>query len=558
MQDTADCIVVSAFERKRRWRGRSMATVLTSSQKVSTRGFAARVSSSRILLICRTVAPLILIAAAFHFRRQLVDFIQGLSGLEFVFTVVHVYSSLGARLIVGGVAFAALAAVGVLSFRFLPKRTRIAVFTVVCATIVGAVLWYMGRGLRTGIVCGLLSGCLVAANALSRVRWNALVADPPYARLLNILFWFGVGAEMLLPRAYLAWIERGRGGTREHSAVTRILPSAGLSAVALAAFAPFPALMYLGQILFMSPAATIVFGPEYAVFSKYDVSDIARNPANGDVFLCGNGQKSPKVLRGGNGPAIDTKISVGGNEFCELGGPRALVAVDNGSTDILLDIDPDTLNVRSRMPLPRMPYGEIFLAVQPKHNLVAVASEDEGGKGGGPAVRIVDLQRMKVIREINAEVGFLIADPTRPVIYANHFAKDIGVRAWDMRTGQLLATSNRFGRSDRMVFDAARNEVLATVPESGVIWRLDATTLLDKAPIHTVFGARGLAVDPARDLLLVSSFITNGLDVIDIKTGKSLRRYRLGPWLRDVLIVGDGGVAFVASRYGLYKVNYLR
>lgn len=109
-----------------------------------------------------------------------------------------------------------------------------------------------------------------------------------------------------------------------------------------------------------------------------------------------------------------------------------------------------------------------------------------------------------------------------------------------------------------MVFDAARNEVLATVPESGVIWRLDATTLLDKAPIHTVFGARGLAVDPARDLLLVSSFITNELDVIDIKTGKSLRRYRLGPWLRDVLIVGDGGVAFVASRYGLYKVNYLR
>ena len=109
-----------------------------------------------------------------------------------------------------------------------------------------------------------------------------------------------------------------------------------------------------------------------------------------------------------------------------------------------------------------------------------------------------------------------------------------------------------------MVFDAARNEVLATVPESGEIWRLDATTLKDKAPIRTVFGARGLAVDPARDLLLVASFLTNELDVIDLKTGKSLRRYRLGPWLRDVLIVGDEGVALVASRYGLYKLNYLR
>ena len=535
-----------------------MATVLTSSQEVSTRGFAARASSSRILLICRIVAPVILAAAAFRFRQEIVDFIQGLSGLEFVFTVVHVYSTLGVRLIVAGVAFAAFAAVGVLSFRFLPKRTRIAIFAIVCAAIVGAGLWYLGRGPKTGVTCGLLSGCLVAANALSGERWNAIVVQPRYGRLLSAFFWLGIGAELLLPRAYLAWIERGRRGVREHSGVTRVLPSAGLSAVAFAAFAPFPALMSLGQTLFMSPAATIVFGPEYAVFSKYDVSDIARNPANGDVFLCGNGQKSPKVLRGGSRPAIDTKIWTGGNEFCELGGPRALVTVDNGSTDILLVIDPDTLNVRSRMPLPRMPYGEIFLAVQPRLNLVALASEDEGGRGGGPAVRIVDLQRMKVIREISAEVGFLIADPARPVIYTNHFAKDIGVRAWDMRTGHLLAISNRFGRSDRMVFDAARNEVLATVPESGVIWRLDATTLKDKAPIHTVFGARGLAVDPARELLLVSSFLTNQLDVIDMKTGKSLRRYRLGPWLRDVLIVGDEGVAFVGSRYGLYKVNYLR
>lgn len=535
-----------------------MATLLKSARGNSARSSAARGSSSRILLIARVIAPLLLIAGAFHFRREIVDFIQGLSGLEFVFTVVHVYSTLGVRLILAGVAFAAFVVIGVLSFSFLPKRTRIAVFALICAITVAVGLWYMGRGLKAGVACGLLSGCLVGANALSRARWNALVVHPRYGQLLSALFWFGVGSELLLPRGYLAWIERGRGGTREHSAVTRILPSAALAAGAFAAFAPFPVLMQLGQSMFMSPAATIVFGPQYEVYSQYDVSSFARNPANGDVFLCGDSQDSPKVLRRGFGPAIDTKISNGGNEYCEIAGPRDFVTVDNGSTDDLLVIDPDTLKIRSRLPFAHMPHGEVFLAAQPKLGLVAVASEDEGGAGGGPAVRIVDLKQMKVIREIDAEVGYLIADPARPVIYTNHFAMNIGVRAWDMRTGQLLATSNRFGRSDRMAFDAARNEVLATVPESGEIWRLDATTLKDKAPIHTVFGARGLAVDPARDLLLVASFLTNELDVIDLKTGKSLRRYRLGPWLRDVMVVSDQGIAYVASRYGVYKVNYLR
>ena len=57
-----------------------------------------------------------------------------------------------------------------------------------------------------------------------------------------------------------------------------------------------------------------------------------------------------------------------------------------------------------------------------------------------------------------------------------------------------------------MAFDLARNELLATVPETGQIWRMDAATLKEKSPIDTVFGARGLAVDPDRDLLLVSSF----------------------------------------------------
>ena len=109
-----------------------------------------------------------------------------------------------------------------------------------------------------------------------------------------------------------------------------------------------------------------------------------------------------------------------------------------------------------------------------------------------------------------------------------------------------------------MAFDAARDEILATSVESGQIWRLDAATLKPRPPIDTVFGARGLAIDAPRDLLLVSSFLTNEVDVIDLKTGRSLRRYRLGPWMRDILVISDEGIAYVGSRYGVYRLHYLR
>jgi hypothetical protein len=534
--------------------GRSTAT----QPQKAARQSGTRVLSARILLVARVLAPLAIAACAILFRQQIVNLIDRLSGLGFVFTFVHLYSTASARAIIGALAFAVFAAIGAATYQFAPRRTRAAIFAGISAILLALFLWYSGRSLKTGLMVGILSGCLVAANAISSERWSALLASRRYGRLLNLLFWICIGIEFLLPRAYLAWIGRDRDRTGEVSPILmRVLPSAALAAAALAVSAPHPMLMRLGQTMFMSPAAEFVFGPDYQVYSGYDVSDLALDPATGDIVLCGQEQRSPKVLRKGADAAADTGIYNAGNEYCEFAGPQALVTADKESNELLV-IDPKSLRVRGRLHLDRLPHGEIFLAAFPGLNLVAAASENEEGLGGGPGIRIIDLNRMKVIREIDAEIGNLIADPRRPVIYTNHFARNIGVRAWEIRTGRLLATSSRFGRSDRMAFDAARNELLATVPETGQVWRLDADTLKDKAPIETVFGVRGIAIDPGRDLLLAASFLTNDLDVIDLKTGRSLRRYRLGAWMRTVLIPGNDGIAYVASRYGVYRLNYLR
>lgn len=522
-----------------------------------TRSF---VTALRVLLVLRLAGLLALLGGVYFFRSAAIDLLESIFGLGFMNSVVYVFSTLSARLILYCGAFALFAIFGFCALRYAPRRYCSLVFACLAAVAVAFVLWRL-RSLKAALGVGVLTWCLVAANALSRTGWNAVMAHPILGPLINGGFWAGVGVEALLPRPFLIWSEQVAHRPFKTDPPTangsRVLPAAALAAGALALFMPYPLLMTLGQTLFMSPQAKIVFGPHYDFWSEYDVSDIARNPKTGDLFLCGDNQDSPKLLRKNAKAAIDIGVSNAGNQFCEFWNERQLFMTVNDDTKDLQLIDPADFHLVGGLHFDRMPPGEIFLASYPKENLLAVASEDAGGVGGGPAIRVVDLDRLKVVREIDAEVGYIIADPSRPVIYINHFAMDVGVRAYDMRTGELLAHSVKFGRSDRMKFDAKRDEVLATAPSSGEIWRFDAKTLEAKPPIKTVFGARGLAIDPERDLLLVSSFLTNEVDVIDLKTGRSLRRYRLGPWLRDIDVVSGEGVAYVASRYGLYRLDYL-
>jgi hypothetical protein len=78
-----------------------------------------------------------------------------------------------------------------------------------------------------------------------------------------------------------------------------------------------------------------------------------------------------------------------------------------------------------------------------------------------------------------------------------------------------------------------------------------------KGTIDTVFGARTLAVDPERNLLLTGSLVTNMLDVVDLATHKRLIQYYVGPWLRSICVDAKAGVAYVSSIDGLYRVNYM-
>ena len=512
------------------------------------------------LLSLRLIAPLLILVLAYLLRAPILDLVDRFFGLQFMFTVVHVLSTLSVRILFFAGGFAFFTALWFALSPLTNDRIRIIVYAATIAIIVASTLIIL-RTVKVGLLAGVLTFVLVGINSIASRDWDYFVESKIVGPIIRLGLWLGIGTEAIIPRPFTIWTAQ-KLNARHH--IKPILngwlipvPGAAIASGIATLLLPYSIYMQVGEALFMSPEVTIMTGSQYNEWSPHDVSDIARDPATEDLFICGDGLLAPKVLRRGKAPAVSSDIFNGGNEFCEFSASRNLFLTVRRDDAKLLAIDPKKLQINSELTLENLPAGEILMALQDKLGLVAIVSENIYRTNEGADIRIVDLDRLATITEIDDDAGYVIAHSNAPVIYINHFGMDIGIRAYDMVTGKLLATSQVFGRSDRMVFDELRNEVLATAPETGEIRRFDAETLKEKEPIKTVFGARGLAIDPTRDLLLVSSFLTNKLDVIDLETGRRLRTYRLGPWLRDVRVAPDKGIAYVASRYALYEVNYL-
>jgi len=510
------------------------------------------------LVTLRLLAPAIVLALCLVFRNRLLELLDRTIGHTFVFTFVQHYSTLSVRiLILLAIALVLLAAWFGVIRRFDARFRALAFGFVGAGLAVLVLLWF--RSWAVAVAAAALVLAVLLLNSIERARIEGLLNTAVLGPLIRAGLWVGIGVEALVPRPYLLWLFGSRDTTGQGGKPVTwgILAGALIASAIVAALIPYPALMRIGERLFLSPHAEIVFGPQYFIRSEYDVSDIAIDAANDRAFLCGDAQRTAKLHALSSGQTTDSGIDVGGNEFCEFDPIRRLFLSVDGPRHEFIAVSADTLTETARIALPDLPPGEILLSVQPETGYFVAASENEGGTGTGADIRVIGLERMEVITEIDADAGYVITHPDQPVLYINHFAKDLGVRSYDMRSGEKLGGSVLFGRSDRMAFDTRRNHVLATAPVTGKIFRFDARDLSALDPINTVFGARGLAVDHGRDLLLVSSFLTNMVDVIDLSTGKSLRRYRLGSWMRDIRVIGDSGVALVASRYALYRLNYL-
>ena len=87
--------------------------------------------------------------------------------------------------------------------------------------------------------------------------------------------------------------------------------------------------------------------------------------------------------------------------------------------------------------------------------------------------------------------------------------------------------------------------------------RIAATSsdLVPAGTLRTGFGARALAVDPERSLLLGSSVYDGAVRVWSTKTLERLATLPLGGHIKDIAVDSAGGEAWLSSRCGVFRIN---
>ena len=162
----------------------------------------------------------------------------------------------------------------------------------------------------------------------------------------------------------------------------------------------------------------------------------------------------------------------------------------------------------------------------------------------------------EIRRRLVGTTSVALLDPRRPRLYMISFRGGRELLVYDTERREITRTVETVPFTSTLAFDEAADRLLVSLPLRSRVLRFEAETLERAGDLKTVFGVRGLALDPKRNLLLCASLATNELDVIDLETERSLARYTLGPWLREIRIDVEAGVAYVSSRYGLFKVRY--
>jgi len=150
--------------------------------------------------------------------------------------------------------------------------------------------------------------------------------------------------------------------------------------------------------------------------------------------------------------------------------------------------------------------------------------------------------------------GLIHKHPTKALLYMAFPKK---VLAYDLNTRRIVGTSVVNDQwLDGMALSRDEKELLVGAPLHSKVLRFDAESLELRGSIATVFGVRTLAVDRERNLLLTASLATNILEVIDLKTYERVAKYYIAPWLHDICLDTKGGLAYVSSTEGLFRVQY--
>jgi hypothetical protein len=224
----------------------------------------------------------------------------------------------------------------------------------------------------------------------------------------------------------------------------------------------------------------------------------------------------------------------------------------------LLYLDAASLALKRTIALPQLSPGDAWVVWDKFSDHIIVASEADEPEGF--PFMVLDRQQGKVVGTLDIAPGFILPHPTKPWFYMtiSFFQDRSDLLVYDTLRQQIVLRTPTVEHLDRLAFATYQGELELLAPSAlgSEIIRFEPETLARKGVFKTLFGARAIAVDPVRHLVLSGSLVTNRLEVIDLERQQPIATYYVGPWLRSLSLDVEAGQAYLTSHEGLFQIQY--
>ena len=216
-------------------------------------------------------------------------------------------------------------------------------------------------------------------------------------------------------------------------------------------------------------------------------------------------------------PPLESGVSTGGAQGLAYDADANQIYAFNTYTSQLLYLDATTLHPQHVIDVPGLSPGDPWLAVDSRTDTLTIVSEADA-QVGAPLI-VLDRTTGQVVGRAPLDAGNILKHPSEPWLYLSFFRRRNEVVLYNLETRSITHTATADPQAERMVYWKERNELLVTSPIESRIMRFGADRLEQKGYIPAPFGARAIALDEQRQLLLCGNLATGYIEIIDLRTG---------------------------------------
>lgn len=409
---------------------------------------------------------------------------------------------------------------------------------------------------------------ILALNFIPARYWAGLWSRHWAGWTADLLFILGIGwAELLLLRPFTAWWLARWGGSKDDVGQDSILSGAEKDKLASCP-TWLPAVVLTACLGAVLPSAYSLASLHRALFPDPAVQMFTQGNFNGleldlkrrVLYTAGYGTNYLLAyeLEALEAPPLQSPVENGYAQGFGYNPVEQEIYIYNPERRQLLVLDGDWLGLKRTVEAPQLSPGDAWVIWDKFSDRIIIASEADEAQGV-PFV-VIDRASGAVAGTLDIAPGFILPHPAKPWLYMtiSFFQDRHDLVVYDTMRHQIMLRTPTPEHLDRLAFAGSGDklELLAPAALGAKILRFDPETLKQKGSIDSLFGARAIAVDPVRRLVLSGSLVTNRLEVINLDSQQPVAVYYIGPWLRSLSLDVEAGQAYLSSHEGLFRIQY--